>query len=92
MKLQASRSRKMPNVTTEPEPSLAPWGTLVLASPYGVRSRKHPTRKHPTATGRRSAIPSIAGVIFAASRSAREFVPPLKVRAKRTGGKVLGRR
>ena len=90
MKLQASRSRKMPNVTTEPEPSLAPWGTLVLASPYGVRSRKHPTP-----TVRRSAIPSIVGlifVIFAASRSAREFAPLLRSRAKRTGGKLLGGR
>ena len=87
MKLQSSRSRKVPNVTTEPEPSLAPWGTLALASPYGVRSRKHPTP-----TGRRSSMPSTAGLIFAASRTAREFAPPLRFRAKRTGGKLLGGR
>ena len=87
MKLQASRSRKMPNVTTEPEPSLAPWGALAFPSPYGVRSRKHPTP-----TERRSSMPSTAGLTFAASRSAREFAPPLRSRAKRTGGKLLGGR
>jgi hypothetical protein len=85
MKLQASRSRKMPNVATEPEPSLAPWGTLAFPSPYGVRSRKPPTP-----TGRRSAIPSIVGLIFAASRTVREFEPPSRSRAKRTGGRLLG--
>ena len=87
MKLQASRSRKMPNVATEPEPSLAPRGTLAFPSPYGVRSRKHPNP-----TGRRSAIPSIVGLFFAASRSAQEFAPPLRSKAKRTGGKMLGGR
>jgi len=74
----------MPNTNTEPGPSVAPLGALAFPSPYGVRSRKHPTP-----TGRRSSIPSTAGLIFAVSRSAREFAPPLRFRAKRTDGKLL---
>jgi hypothetical protein len=85
MKLQASGSRKVPNVTPEPELRLAPQGTLVLASPCGVRFRKHPTPM-----GHRSSMPSMAGLIFAAPGSAREFAPPLRSKAKRTGGKLLG--